>query len=126
MNELPLRLKKSRSNRGQTCFLTGLLLSAILSSASWWPAAAQDIGDPATGRRLAEKWCNSCHVVDPNSRDGVSTGAPTFAAVARMSSTTALALRVFLQTPHEQMPDLHLTREETDNVIAYILSLRSQ
>jgi hypothetical protein len=41
-----------------------------------------------------------------------------------MKSTTPLGLRVFLQTPHGRMPDLHLTRDEVDNLIAYILSLR--
>jgi hypothetical protein len=29
-----------------------------------------------------------------------------------------------LQTPHARMPDLHLTRDEVDDLIAYILSLR--
>jgi hypothetical protein len=33
-------------------------------------------------------------------------------------------LRVFLQTPHDRMPDLHLSREEIDDLIAYILSMR--
>jgi hypothetical protein len=49
---------------------------------------------------------------------------PTFTAIASMPSTTPIALRVYLQTPHARMPDLHLSRDETDNLIAYILSLR--
>ena len=51
-------------------------------------------------------------------------GVPTFTAIASMPSTTPIALRVYLQTPHARMPDLHLSRDETDNLIAYILSLR--
>jgi mono/diheme cytochrome c family protein len=43
-----------------------------------------------------------------------------------MKSTTVLSLRAFLQTPHARMPDLHLTRDEIDNIAAYILSLRGQ
>jgi hypothetical protein len=35
-----------------------------------------------------------------------------------------MALRAFLQTPHSRMPDLHMSREEIDNITAYILSLR--
>jgi hypothetical protein len=31
---------------------------------------------------------------------------------------------VFFQSPHPTMPNLVLSPEETDNVIAYILSLR--
>ena len=42
-----------------------------------------------------------------------------------MKSTTRLSLRVFLQTPHDRMPNLQLNRDEIDNVSAYILSLRT-
>ena len=31
-----------------------------------------------------------------------------------MKSMTPVALQVFLQTPHDRMPDLHLTRAETE------------
>jgi hypothetical protein len=41
-----------------------------------------------------------------------------------MKSTTQMALQAFLQTPHSQMPDLHMSGEEIDNITAYILSLR--
>jgi mono/diheme cytochrome c family protein len=99
------------------------LIIALLASLCV-PAVAQEIGDIAAGRRLAENWCSSCHVVDASSRQGVSSGAPTFSAIARMKSTTPMGLRAFLQTPHSRMPDLHMTREEIDNITAYILSLR--
>jgi mono/diheme cytochrome c family protein len=87
-------------------------------------AAGQESGDPAAGRALARRWCDTCHVVDEQQLRGTSTGAPTFAAIAEMKSTTAMALRVFLQTPHGRMPDLHLTRDEINDVTAYILSLK--
>jgi hypothetical protein len=41
-----------------------------------------------------------------------------------MNDVTPMGLRVFLQTPHSRMPDLHLTRAEADDLIAYIVSLR--
>jgi mono/diheme cytochrome c family protein len=100
-----------------------LAVAAILA-ASPFPLTAQEIGDVAAGKRLAETWCSSCHVVAPSAQTGASTGVPTFAAVARMPSTTPISLRAFLQTPHARMPDLHLNRDETDNLIAYILTLR--
>ena len=53
-------------------------------------------------------------------------GVPTFAGIARRKSTTAMSLRVFLQSPHARMPDLHLSRDEIADVSAYILSLRSR
>ncbi len=43
-----------------------------------------------------------------------------------MPSTTALSLRVFLQTPHARMPDLNLTQDEIGDVAAYILTLKAR
>jgi mono/diheme cytochrome c family protein len=51
---------------------------------------------------------------------------PGFGAVADMPSQTVLSLRIFLQTPHGNMPRYQLTTNETDDVIAYILSLRAR
>jgi mono/diheme cytochrome c family protein len=102
--------------------VTGLLaMGLILLSRE---IAAQHVPDAAAGRQMAERWCSSCHVVGPTQQGGTSSGAPPFTAIANMSSTTAMALRVFLMTPHGRMPDLHLSRDEIDNVAAYILSLR--
>jgi mono/diheme cytochrome c family protein len=100
------------------------VLAVILLSAWPHPAHAQEAGDVATGRRLSDTWCSSCHLVGPGSVRGVSNGAPTFVAIAQQKSTTVLSLRVFLQTPHARMPDLHLSRDEIDDLAAYVLSLR--
>jgi mono/diheme cytochrome c family protein len=98
----------------------------ILLTASPYQARAQNIGDIVAGRRLSETWCSSCHLVGPGSAGGVSNGAPPFEAIARQKSTTALSLRVFLQTPHGRMPDLHFSQGEIDDIAAYILSLRTR
>jgi mono/diheme cytochrome c family protein len=100
------------------------LLTAILLAAAIPNVAAQDTGDAAAGRKLAQAWCSSCHVVDPTPQRGVDNGAPAFTVIASLPTTTPLALRAFLQTPHAQMPDLHLTRDEIDDLTGYILSLR--
>jgi mono/diheme cytochrome c family protein len=89
------------------------------------PAVAQTIGDPVAGRTLAQTWCSNCHVVAANQPQGASTGAPSFRAIAAEKSVTPMALSAFLQTPHHRMPDLHLSRDEIDDVSAYILSLQS-
>ena len=102
------------------------LLTAILASVASFSSAAQHIPTPSVGHKLAETWCSSCHVVGPTQARGTSTGAPPFVAVADMSSTTAMSLRAFLATPHWRMPDLHLTRDEIDDLAAYILSLRQK
>jgi len=112
-----------RRNVGRTWWSIPVL-GAILLTTAPQRAAAQETGDPSEGHRLAQGWCVNCHVVDPGSRSGTSNGAPTFVAIAHMNSTTPLSLRVFLQTPHQRMPDFHLSREEIDDVISYIFSLR--
>jgi cytochrome c len=102
------------------------LLTAILLAVVAPTVAAQDIGDVGAGRHLAQTWCSSCHMVDPAPQRGADNGAPSFTSIARMPSTTPLALRAFLETPHGGMPDLHLSNNETDDLTGYILSLRRQ
>jgi mono/diheme cytochrome c family protein len=102
-----------------------LMVAAILA-ASPFPLTAQEIGDVVVGERLAKPWCSTCHVVTPSAKTGTSTGVPTFAAIAALPSTTSMSLRAFLQTPHARMPDLHLSHDETDDLVAYILSLRGR
>jgi len=88
------------------------------------PAAAQESGSRFVGHDLAVRWCSSCHVVEPRQQHQASDAAPSFVAIAAMKSTTAASLKVFLATPHGQMPDYALTRDDIANVSAYILSLR--
>lgn len=100
------------------------LLAVALLAGTGRPAGAQGDGDAEAGARLAGTWCSSCHLAGPAQQSAASTGAPTFAAIAAMQSLTPASLRNFLQVPHGRMSDLSLTREDTDNLAAYILSLR--
>jgi mono/diheme cytochrome c family protein len=98
-----------------------IALAAFLGFAS--AAGAQTI-DPAMGRRLAESVCIECHQIDAASpRRGSNSDAPSFVDIARMPSTTELAIKVFLRTPHPTMPNFVLTADEIDSVTAYILGL---
>ena len=95
----------------------------ILATAS--PAAAQEASDPATGAALARTWCSGCHLVDPQQPRG-NDAAPSFAAIAAARATTSMSLHTFLAMPHAPMPDLKLSGQQIDNVVAYILSLRQR
>ena len=86
--------------------------------------AAELPGDPVAGHALAKAWCANCHVLQ-DSESAVATGAPAFSAVAANPAVTPMSLRVFFQTPHQRMPDFHLSNSEIDDLSAYILSLRS-
>ena len=96
-----------------------LACSAPLLLANVAVAFGQQVGDPVTGKQLADTTCIECHGAQDTSRK-----APTFSAIAAMPSTTALSLDVFLRTSHPTMPNLILSGTDRDNLIAYIMSLR--
>jgi mono/diheme cytochrome c family protein len=87
------------------------------------PSWAQPANRGEDGRRLATMLCSSCHVIGPTAPGPSMDAVPTFVSVARKPSTTAMSLRVFLQTPHANMPDIQLSRGELDAIVDYILSL---
>ncbi|MBR0661512.1 c-type cytochrome [Neoroseomonas oryzicola] len=101
---------------------TGLVLLGLGAAT---PALAQpEPGDVRAGQRLATTWCANCHQIAVGGPGSANDAAPPFPAVAQMVSTTSMSLRVFLQSPHGNMPDYRLSREQIDDVVAYILSLR--
>lgn len=89
------------------------------------PVAAEEmVGDPEAGAGLALDICGDCHEVG-GAPDVLSTDKPrSFVVIANDPKYTATSLRVFLQTPHVEMPDLILTPTQTDDIVAYILSLK--
>ena len=84
--------------------------------------AARAAGDAAAGKDLATTWCNSCHLMEGGRV--TADGARPFATMARDPEATAERLRAFLVKPHGRMPELNLTRQEIENLIAYIESLK--
>ena len=96
---------------------------AVITVALTGGAGAQTIGDPAAGRRLAEAWCAECHAIGRESAGPLLRG-PSFADVAKRPKTTPLSLNVFLRSNHDNMPNIILKRDEADDIVAYILSLK--
>ncbi|TDX67454.1 hypothetical protein EDE12_1011001 [Methylosinus sp. sav-2] len=87
------------------------------------PALAQS-SDPSAGRRLAASLCVECHRIDEKTpAKDEAAKAPSFVDVARMPSTTELAIKVFLRSSHRNMPNLILTPDEIDSLSAYIVGL---
>lgn len=98
----------------------GLILLIALSIAP----AAHAAGDPETGRALAQQWCSACHVVD---LEGHGTdAAPALPALLGDEARSPDQLRGWLTAPHPPMPDLELTRQEIENIVAYLESLRRE
>ncbi len=80
--------------------------------------------DPANGKRLSERWCDSCHVVSPNQRRA-NVDVPSFAAISRQANLNAARLALFLLAPHPPLPDMALSRTEAADIASYIRSLGS-
>jgi mono/diheme cytochrome c family protein len=98
-----------------------ILLGARLHRASGQPIPRDE--NPITrGQSLTQAWCMACHTVGPLT--GSAQPNLDFEAIARMSSTTELSLRVFLGSSHRGMPNIIVKGRDLDDIIAYILSLR--
>jgi mono/diheme cytochrome c family protein len=87
-------------------------------------SAAPPPGNASHGHELAKTWCTGCHFVEAHEMTA-KDAVPSFNAIGAMKSTTVPSLRAFLQTRHQNMPDWWLTRQQIEDVIAYITSLRA-
>jgi len=96
-------------------------LAAALLLTFWYAAATEAAGDAESGHKLAQVWCTSCHIVD-NSPQGADT-APPFPTIAERHHDRAW-IRAWLSSPHPPMPNLNLSRQQIDNVVAYLESLK--
>jgi cytochrome c len=110
----------------------GLALLVLLSVLFLFSVVHTAAGAPrsgpravAEGHRLAQAWCQSCHAVEPGMA-GFFDEAPSFQSIADRSGTTALSLKVFWQTSHQNMPNLVIAQGQADVLSAYILSLRGK
>jgi cytochrome c len=110
---------------GALIVLLGLVGFAL--AATWVSAQIAPVpGDPQQGRELAQHWCAECHAITRDQARSPNELAPTWSSVADNAATTEFRLRAFLQTPHQNMPDIALTRDQTDHLITYILGLKKK
>jgi mono/diheme cytochrome c family protein len=112
-------LRGSEMGAGRT-----VVLAAVLA-ASAGPSAALAQERVEQGHEIARTWCAGCHVVEPGGAAG-SDAAPPLPVVAQDPSLSPDRLRAWLADPHPPMPNLSLTRDEIEALVAYIGSLRTQ
>ena len=98
------------------------VLLAMIVAALPGVALAQDA---ASGRVAAQTWCANCHAVDARPA-AASDQVPGFAVIANRPGVTTDGLRTFLSTPHGRMPNLTLSNNDIENVVAYLLSLKGK
>ena len=121
MQRFPVRAgEDKRESRNRLAIFAPLLVAA----ASLIEPRAALAADPADGLRLARHWCSSCHLVEPGVK--TSDAAPPFPAIGRDPTSTLEKLHAWLANPHPPMPNLTLSRQQEDDIIAYILSFKPQ
>jgi mono/diheme cytochrome c family protein len=97
----------------------GLAAAILMAMAALNGASA----DAVAGKELAEKWCAECHSILPD-RLSRNLAAPTFPELAAEPSITQYSLRAFLRSQHETMPQITFTREQMDDIVDYVMSLK--
>jgi cytochrome c2 len=102
-----------------------LSIAAATAMLTLAPAVAQELGDARRGRAYAAVHCASCHAVEPDAAHSPRPGIAAFRVIADTPGMTSLALAVWLQSPHREMPNFIIPARDRDDVIAYILSLRT-
>ncbi len=109
----------SKSNASQFAALVGSLIFILTS------ADAATLGDVEAGKIYAKSQCEKCHSIVSNGNTSPVAAAPPFQAIADTRGMTRTALFVFFRSPHAKMPNLIVRGDDLDNIIAYILSLKS-
>jgi mono/diheme cytochrome c family protein len=97
-----------------------VLLIAVTSG-----AGAQQQHASQKGAALAQSVCAQCHAVRIGQLRSPNPMAPSFSNLAGWPGMTDIALRAWLQSSHSVMPNVVLDDNDTDNVIAYILSIKA-
>jgi mono/diheme cytochrome c family protein len=117
----------NRMVRTHACSVIGTAgLKGLAIGAAAFGALAIDVAfaaDAANGKRLAERWCEACHVVTA-SQSQASADAPPFAEIARRPNFNETGLVTFLLDPHAKMPNMSLSRIEAGDIVAYIATLK--
>jgi mono/diheme cytochrome c family protein len=113
---MSIRTGGVREMKIAVCFIGAL--AAIAAATVTFPAIA---GDAGNGKKLAERWCQSCHAIAANQPMAV-TEAPPFATIARKPGFDEAKVATFLLDPHPKMPDIGLSRDSAADLAAFIAS----
>jgi hypothetical protein len=84
-------------------------------------SAASAAGNAEMGRLIAQRWCSGRHAL-PGTH-AASDAAPAFVTVAKEHRGNPSWVRAWLMTPHPPMTGINLTRQQIDDVTAYLQSL---
>jgi mono/diheme cytochrome c family protein len=78
------------------------------------------------GLTVARAVCAKCHAVEKNSPPSRDAAAPRFEDIANLPGITPTGISEALQTiPHRRMPNYTMDRSVLDDLVTYILSLKT-
>lgn len=100
--------------------VSGLAVAALLVLSATEGAK----GAASRGQTLSQLWCAQCHGGGPNQLSA-NPDAPSFSAIADEPSATEYSLRIFLRVPHPTMPSFILKPDDIDDLVEYIIPLKS-
>src|SRR5215831_2092299 len=86
----------SRTRLGWWVMRVGAILWLLLLATGEDAAAGEDRTDVSKGHELVRAWCASCHAVERDQLIGPYMNVPNFTEIARLPSSTAIALHAFL------------------------------
>jgi mono/diheme cytochrome c family protein len=123
-----------RSLTSAAALAAGLSIALMVSGAKAQDKAEDNKADVAAGHSFALKVCWACHIVakDQTEQPILSQPAPSFLDIAQRPNLTSDGLHKFLSTHDEtmgnagKMPNPRLVDYQIDEVVAYILSLRTK
>ncbi len=99
-----------------------LWLAACVLLANQFDEQGAAAADVKNGKRIAQMRCAPCHIVMQNQRKEVAD-SPPFQDIGRLNGFNAEMLAYLILAPHPRM-NLTFSREEVDDLAAYIASLR--
>jgi mono/diheme cytochrome c family protein len=97
-----------------------ITLTAMIGHAAIAQAAS---GNAEAGRQLVMRSCSSCHATE--SAKTATDNAPPFSAVAKSNRERPAWIRGWLMSPHPPMPNISLSRQQIDDIVAYLGTLPS-
>jgi mono/diheme cytochrome c family protein len=123
--------RRQRRNGFIVAVLSAAFIVSLAASAAARDSSAS--GRASTGRELALRACTGCHIVSPDQPFAPvidrTPPPPDFRTVANMPNTTAASLRQYLShlptvPAPGRMADPYLSRDEREDIIAFIMTLR--
>lgn len=101
-------------------------LSACVTSEPRPTLPLADLGNAALGLAYAQQTCAACHAISAGDMRSPDARARPFDAIANTPGITRTALNAWLHSSHTNMPDFIVDAESSEDLHAYLMTLRRE